>query len=54
MTSRTPAPTHINRLNLAVPIRALGGLLLILTSLVAGTAPVRAQALDDTAVQGFW
>ena len=50
-------PTPINRFKspyLAVQIRALGGLLLILTSLVAGTAPVRAQALDETAVKGFW
>ena len=57
MTNRTSMPTPTNRFKspyLAVPIRALGGLLLILTSLVAGTAPVRAQALDDTAVKGFW
>ena len=57
MTNHTSMPTPLNRFKspyLTVPIRALGGLLLILTSLVAGTAPVRAQALDDTAVKGFW
>lgn len=50
-------PDYTNRFKppyQAVQLRALGGFLLILTSLVVGTAPVRAQALDDTAVKAFW